>query len=272
MRGRAFSERDDSAGAPVAIINQAMAHRYWPMGNPIGGRVLLGQNYGPEFKEPAREIVGVVGDVLDFGSKAPQPVVYVPVPQVTDGITALLARASSLAWTVRTQVEPHSLEPAIKSVLQQAIHGVAITKVRSMDDVVVNSTAAESFQTTLLTIFAAAALLLAAIGMYGMIAYSTQQRTHEIGIRLALGAEPSRVRNMLMFEGIRWALLGSGFGMVASFGLSRVLAGFLFGVKAWDALTFCGVPLFLIAVLLVAVWLPSRRATRVDPLVALRYE
>jgi ABC-type lipoprotein release transport system permease subunit len=104
------------------------------------------------------------------------------------------------------------------------------------------------------------------------MAYSMQQRTKEIGIRLALGAEPRRLRNMLIFQGMRWASLGTSLGMVAAFGLSRVLARFLFGVNAWDVLTFCTVPLFLIAVLLFAVWLPSRRATRIDPLIALRYE
>ncbi len=249
-----------------------MARQYWPHGDPIGSRLILGQGYGPEFAEPPRKIVGVVGDVLDFGSKIPQPAVYVPVAQVTDGITALMERASSLAWIVRTRAEPHSLRPAVENVLQQSTGGVGITKVRSMDDVVIDSTAAASFQMTLLTIFGAAALLLAAIGIYGLMAYSTQQRTQKIGIRLALGAERSSIRNMLIFQGMRWALLGTSLGIVAALTISRVLARFLFGVKQWDPLTFCSLPLFLIGVLLFAVWLPSRRATRVDPAVALTYE
>ncbi len=141
-----------------------------------------------------------------------------------------------------------------------------------MDEVVGKSTAAASFQMTLLTIFGAAALLLAAIGVYGVMAYSMQQRTQEIGIRLALGAEPRRVRNMLIFQGMRWALLGISIGIPMALGLSRLLAGALFGVRAWDPLTFFTVPVFLFAVLLFAVWLPSRRATRVNALVALRYE
>jgi predicted permease len=272
VRGRAFADRDDSQAEAVAIINQAMARRYWPHANPIGSRLILGYRYGPEFEEPAREIVGVVGDVLDFGSKVSQPVVYVPVAQVTDGITVLLRRASSLTWIVRTRSEPHPLSPAIENVLRQAAGGVAITNVRSMDDMLIRATAGTSFQMTLLTIFGAAALLLAAIGIYGLMACSMQQRTKEIGIRLALGAEPRRLRNMLIFQGMRWASLGTSLGMVAAFGLSRVLARFLFGVNAWDVLTFCTVPLFLIAVLLFAVWLPSCRATRIDPLIALRYE
>jgi ABC-type antimicrobial peptide transport system permease subunit len=141
-----------------------------------------------------------------------------------------------------------------------------------MEDVVVQYTAGASFQTILLSIFGAAALLLAAIGIYGLMAYSLQQRIHEIGIRLALGAEISRVRNMLIFQGMRWALLGTATGICASFGLSRLLASALFGVSAWDPFTFFSVPIFLIAILLLAVWIPAHRATQVDPLVALRHE
>ena len=272
VRGRVFVDRDDVHAERVAIVNRAMVRQYWPHGDPIGGSVILGQGYGPEFAESAREIVGVVGDVLDFGSKVPQPAVYVPVAQVTDGITSLMEHASSLAWIVRTRGNPVSLAPAVENVLQQLTGGVGITKVRSMDDVVVNSTAATSFQMTLLTLLGAVALVLAAIGIYGLIAYSTQQRTQEFGIRLALGAERKDVRNMVLLQGMRCALLGTVLGVAGALSLSRVLAGFLFGVKAWDPLTFCVIPGFLVAVLLFAVWLPSRRATNIDPAVALRYE
>lgn len=272
VRGRVFVDRDDIHAERVAIVNRAMVRQYWPHGDPIGSRAILGQGYGPEFAESPREIVGIVGDVLDFGSKAPQPAVYVPVAQVTDGITALMEHASSLAWIVRTRGNPRSLAPAVENVLQQLTGGVGITKVRSMDDVVVNSTAATSFQMTLLTIFGTVALVLAAIGIYGLIAYSTQQRTQEFGIRLALGAERKDVRNMVIVQGMRCALLGTLLGVAGALSLSRLLTGFLFGVKAWDPLTFCLIPGFLFAILLFAVWVPSRRATNIDPAVALRYE
>jgi putative ABC transport system permease protein len=275
LRGRVFTERDDLHAQPIAIINQAMARRYWPDGNPIGQRVVLGRGYGAEFEEPAREIVGVVGDVLNlaaYGSKAPEPAVYVPVAQVTDGITTLIMQASSLAWIVRTRSEPHALQPAIENALRRVTGGLVVARVRSMDDVAIQYTAGASFQTTLLSIFGGAALLLAANGLYGLMAYSLQQRTHEIGIRLALGAELGRVRNMLVFQGMRWALLGTALGIGAALGLSRLLASSLFGVSAWDPLTFFAVPAFLIAILLLAVWIPSRSATRVDPVVALRHE
>ncbi len=272
LRGRGFTNRDDRQAERVAIINQAMARQYWPQGDPIGQRLLLGKNYGSEFEEPARQIIGIVGDVLDFGAKRSQAVVYVPVAQVTDGITALLTRASSLAWMVRTQVSPQSMKPAVETVLERATGGVALTSVRSMDEVIVRSTAQASFQTSLLTLFGGVALLLAAIGVYGLIAYSLQQRTQEMGIRLALGAKPTHVRNMLIFQGMRWAFLGTSIGTAAAWGLARILVGFLFGIKFWDPLTFLTVPFFLVTVLLFATWLPARRAAKIDPLLALRYE
>ena len=272
LRGRTFTDRDDHEAEPIVIINQTMARQYWPHSDPIGSRIVLGQGYGPEFEEPAREIVGVVGDVLGFGSKQPEPVAYVPISQVTDGITALLARASSLAWIVRTQGEPHTLRPAIESVLQHATGGLDTTTVRSMDDVVVSATAAESFEMTLLTIFGATALLLAALGIYGLTAYSVQQRTREIGIRLALGAKPRNVQWTMIFQGMRWAVLGTLVGVAAALGLSQILSSALFGVRAWDPLTFIAIPVFLFVVLLFAIWIPSRRATEVNPVAALRYE
>ena len=273
LQGRLFTGRDDASADRVAIINEAMARKYWPKGDAVGNRVILGKGYGPEFEEPARQIVGVVGDVRDFGlNRDPQPVVYVPLAQVTDGITALSERAASLAWVVRTRVEPHSLRGAIQDELRRDTGGLPVTAVRSMNEVVAQSTAGASFQMTLLTIFAGAALLLAAIGIYGLMAYSVQQRTHEIGIRLALGAEPGHVRKLLIFQGLRLASIGIAIGIAAAFGLTRLLSASLFGVKSWDPLTFTVVPVLLSVVVLFAVWLPTRRATRVDPVIALRYE
>jgi ABC-type antimicrobial peptide transport system permease subunit len=141
-----------------------------------------------------------------------------------------------------------------------------------MDEVVVQSTASADFNMSLLTIFGCSALLLAAIGIYGVLAYSVRQRTQELGIRMALGAEASQVRNMIVFQGMRLALVGVAIGVVAAFGLTRFIASFLFGVNAWDPLVFTTVPVLLSAVALLAVWLPALRATRIDPVQALRCE
>jgi len=249
-----------------------MARQYWPNGTAIGSRLILGKGYGPEFEEPPREIVGIVGDVLDFDAKVPRPAVYVPMAQVTDGILNLLGHASSIAWSVRTRVEPHSLATPIRTVLEKDSGGLAATKVLSMDDLVKESTAAAGFQLTLLIAFGAAALLLTAIGIYGVMAYSVRQRTREIGIRLALGAESRGIQNMLSQQGVRSALLGLLAGLGAALWVARLLAQSLFGVTPWDPLTFTLAPAFLFAVVLLATWLPSRRVAAVQPAIALRHE
>jgi predicted permease len=271
VRGRAFNQRDDGAGTRVAIINEALAREFWPKGDPIGERVLLGKGYGPEFEEPERQIIGVAADVHDFGlNRNPTPMVYVPMAQVTDGITALANRASRIVWMVRTEVSPYSLRSAIRTELEQASGGLPVSHVRSMDDIVSESTARADFNMTLLTLFGAAALVLAVIGIYGLMAYSVRQRTREIGIRLALGAEANHVRNMVVAEGMRLSLIGMAIGIAAAFGLTRLLQSFLFGVQAWDPLVFVTVPLLLGAATLGAVWFPARRAAGTDPADALR--
>jgi putative ABC transport system permease protein len=273
LRGRAFNDRDDGAGARVAIINEALARQFWPKGEPLGERLILGKGYGPEFEEPERQIVGVVGDVRNFGiTYDPRPVVYIPMAQVTDGLTALASRASTLVWIVRTQGAPSQLSASIQNQLQQASGGLPLASVRTMDEVVSQSTASQDFNALLMSIFGCAAILLAAIGVYGLMAYSVAQRTQEIGIRLALGAEPASIRNMVIAQGMRLAAIGIAIGIATSFGLTRLLASFLFAVKPWDPLVFALTPAILGAVALFSVWLPARRATRIDPITALRSE
>ena len=272
-RGRAFTDRDDAAGARVAIINAALARKFWPSGEPIGERLILGKGYGPEFEEPERQIVGVVGDVRNFGMTADAlPAVYVPIAQVTDGLTALASRASTLVWIVRTQGAPSQLSSAIQNQLQQASGDLPVASIRTMEEVVSQSSASADFNTLLMSIFGCAAVLLAAIGVYGLMAYSVVQRTQEIGIRLALGAETASIRNMVIAQGMKLAAVGIAIGIAASFGLTRLLTTFLFGVKLWDPLVFTVVPAILGAVALFAIWLPARRATRIDPITALRTE
>jgi len=273
LRGRSFNLRDNAASAPVVIINQALARQLWPKSNPLNDRIIIGKGMGPEFEDPPRRIVGVVGDIHDGGlNRDPRPNMYIPVSQVPDGMTALNARIGPIIWIVRTHGDPRSLSSAIQSELRQASGGLPVARVRTMDEVVVQSTAREDFNMVLLTIFGCSALLLAAIGIYGLMAYSVQQRTQELGIRIALGAKSGDVRNLVIFQGMRLAVVGVLIGTVAAFGLTRLIANLLFGVKAWDPLVFVSVPIILCAVALFAVWLPARRATLIDPADALRYE
>ncbi len=274
LRGRAFTDQDDAGASGVAIINDVMARKFWPNGDPLNDRILIGKGVGPEFEaDPPRQIIGVSGNVRYGGlNRDPGPTMYIPEAQVLDGVNALNVRISPLAWVIRTRVEPHSLSTEIQEELRQASGGLPVATIRSMDEVVVRSTALQNFNMLLMSVFAGSALLLAAIGIYGLIAYSVQRRTQEIGIRMALGAESSDVRNMIVFQGMRLALIGVAIGVVAAFGLARIIASFLFGVKAWDPVVFVIVPIFLSAVALAAVWLPALRASRIEAIDALRYE
>ncbi|HET7617324.1 MAG TPA: ABC transporter permease [Vicinamibacterales bacterium] len=272
-RGRFFNERDDSHGTPVVLINEAMATEFWPKADPLRDRLVIGRGVMREFAdEPERQIVGIVGNTRDGGLNSdPQPMMFIPQAQVPDAANALNVRLTPMAWVVRTQVPPNTMSAAIQEQLRQAT-GLPVSDVRSMEDVVSRSTSREQFNMWLMTVFGCAALLLAAIGIYGLMAYSVEQRTQEIGIRMALGAQGSAVKNMVVFQGMRLAIVGVIIGVAAAFGLARLISSFLFGVTARDPAVFVGVPLLLTIVALVAVWLPARRASRIDPIVALRYE
>jgi len=273
LRGRAFTERDDASGERVVIINQAMARQFWPKGDPLADQIWIGKGIMRELAtETPRKIIGIVGDVHDGGlNQDPQPIMYVPNAQVPDALNALNVRIIPMAWVVRTRGEPYAMSAAIQEQLRQ-VSGLPVSDIRSMDVVISRSTSRQRFNMWLMTIFGGTALLLAAIGIYGLMAYSVQQRTQEIGIRLALGAESGDVRNMVVFQGMRLSLVGVLVGVGAAFGLSRLIASFLFGVKANDPVVFVAIPILLSAVALFAVWLPARRATEIDPVNALRYE
>jgi predicted permease len=273
LRGRDFAESDTAAAPGVVLINEAMAKQFWPKENPVGQQIVIGKEVGPDFVEPARQIIGVVGNTHDNGlGQDPGSMMIVPEAQVTDGMTSLNARIVPLRWAVRTRGDPHQLATLIAEQLRLASGGFPVTRIRTMDEVVVRSTARDSFNMLLLTIFGAVALVLAAIGIYGLMAYSVQQRTQEIGIRMALGADRSTIRSLVVWQGMRLALVGMVVGIGAAFGLTRLIASFLFGVKSWDPLVFVTVPMILAAVALVAVWLPANRAARLDPMQALRVE
>jgi ABC-type antimicrobial peptide transport system permease subunit len=197
---------------------------------------------------------------------------YVPYAQLTDGVTALNSRLTALGWVVRTRGEPHGLSEAIQQALREASGGLPVARIKSMDEIVVRSTARSDFNMLLLTVFGGAALLLAAIGVYGLMSYSVAQRTQEIGIRLALGAGAGQVRNMVIAQGMGLALGGVVIGLIAALALSKLIESLLFGVTARDPMVFVAVPVILAAVALIAVWLPAVRATRIDPVDALRSE
>jgi putative ABC transport system permease protein len=273
LRGRGFTDNDTSGSPGVVLINESMAKKYWPKENPVGQQIIIGKGVGKEFDEPAREIIGVVGDIHSNGlNQDPFPLMIVPTGQVTDGMTALNARIGPIIWLVRTHGEPHQLASQVSEQLRAASGGFSVARVRSMEEVVVHSTARESFNMLLLTIFGASALVLASIGIYGLMAYSVQQRTQELGIRMALGADRSRIRNLVVWQGMQLAIAGVVLGIGAAFGLTRLIASFLFGVKSWDPVVFVTVPIVLIGVALLAVWLPATRASRLDPMAALRVE
>jgi len=272
LRGRGFTERD-AAGAPgVALINEAMARRFWPHENPIGQRIIIGAGMGPAFAEPAREIIGIVGDARDAGlNQDPVNEMFVPLSQVRDGVMALNNRFMPLTWVVRTKVAPFSLADPIKRIFQQAAD-LPVGHIRTMDQVVVQSTARDQFNTLLLGIFAFVAILLASIGLYGLMAYSVEQRTLELGIRLALGADPAALYRMIVGQAMMLALAGIVIGLAAAYALTRLMASMLFGVKPTDPVVFISVATLLGAVAFLASYIPARRAVGIDPAVALRYE
>jgi predicted permease len=271
IRGRTFTTLDTKASPPVVVINEAMAKKYWKTGNPLNDFLTIGRGGMKEFAaEPDRQIIGIVADSRDDGlNQTPDVKVFVPQAQVPDAVNALNMPISPIAWVIRTKVTPLSVSAAVQEQLRQAT-GLPVAGIRSMSQIVSGSTSRERFNTLLMTVFALSALALAAIGIYGVMAYAVQQRTREIGVRLALGAQPGAVRTMVVLQGMRLALAGVISGVAAAYGLSRYMSTLLFGVEARDPLVFVGVPLLLATIAFVAVWVPASRASRIDPLGALR--
>jgi predicted lysophospholipase L1 biosynthesis ABC-type transport system permease subunit len=275
-RGRAFDDRDRAGATPVVVINEAMAHQFWQNADPLNDRIVIGRGVMREFAaESERQIVGIVGDTRDGGLNSdPQPTMYVPQAQLPDAANALNVRLTPMAWVVRTQGEPHAFSQPIQQALKEAV-GLPVTDVRSMDEVVSLSTSRQRFNMWLMSVFGAAALLLASIGIYGLMAYSVEQRTQEIGIRLALGARVADVRRMVIVQGGRLALVGIVIGVASAFALVHFISSIsalLFGVAPADPLVFAGVPLLLMVVSLASVAVPALRASRVSPIIAMRAE
>jgi predicted permease len=273
LRGRAFTETDTGASARVVIINDAMAKKYWPKEDALGQQLLIGKGLGPQFEEPSRQIVGIVGNVREKGlGNAGVGVMYVPQSQMTEGLTALANSVLPLSWCIRTATDPSSLRVAIERELHGVDGQMPISRERTMTEVLAGAVARQSFNTVLLSIFAGVALVLAAIGIYGLMSYSVDQRRQEIGIRMALGADRGMMLRVVLREGMTLAALGVVLGLLLAYGMTRLLASLLFGVKASDPLAFAAVAGILTMVALVAAYVPARRATTVDPAIALRYE
>ncbi len=264
--------RDREPGRTV-VISQTMARKYWPNANPVGQSIVVGPGLGPAYEAGATEIVGVAGDVRWRLDVDPAPVMYQLPSQVLDGAMALVNRLQPGAVLIRTRagVAPMSVSHVARQALLAA-DGLPAAKIRTMEQASVDSTARQNFNLLLLSLFAAIALLLAAMGIYGVMSYSVEQRTHEIGIRTALGATRRDTLSLVLFQAFRITLAGLAAGVAAAFGLTRLLHAELFGVKPSDPLTFAAAPLLLLIVALAAACIPALRASRVDPLVALRHE
>lgn len=273
LRGRWFTKLDDAAAPGVAVINSAMARRYWPNGDPLQDRILIGPGAGPAFAEGPRQVIGIVADTHDGGPNTdPDAVMYIPLSQMPDLETALNSKVAPLYWFVRSQVDPHTLTTQISTALREASGGLPVAHIRTMEEIEAVNIARQRLNMLLLTVFGLAGLLMAAIGVYGVMSYSVEQRTRELGVRMALGAQASNLRNMVMRQGMTLTLIGVLIGGGGAFWLTHLLAGFLFGVKPLDPVSFIATPLVLGAVALFSVWMPAIRATRVHPMAALRIE
>jgi putative ABC transport system permease protein len=244
-----------------------MAHAYFAGENPLGKKIQVGATPDPDPQVPQMEIVGIVGDVLQGLGLDPKAEMYLPYRQADQVLPVF-----QLSVVLRTAGDPMLQASALRSALAEIDPNQPLVRVRTMEDNMAATVAQPRFRTWLICIFAALALMLAAVGIYGVMSYSVTQRTNEIGIRVTLGAQSADVFRIIVGEGFRLALVGVGIGFLAALMLTRVLQSFLYGISAFDPLTFSCVAILLTFVGVAAAFFPARRATRVDPIVALRYE
>jgi len=264
--GRLFTEDDQLETRPVAVINQTLAARFWPDANPIGAHLKLG-GYSPNAGDA--EIVGIVGNVKHRGlDLEDRPEIYIPALQ------PLFADANipPMYLVVRTKGEPDSVTALLRNEVAAIDRDQPLSSILTMQQRISESVAPRRFNMFLLSLFAGLAVLLASVGIYGIMAFSITQRTHEIGVRIALGARASDVFRMVLRNGFSLAVIGVLLGLAIAFATTRLLSSLLFGVSATDPWIFVIDAVLLIAVALVASYMPARRATRIDPLEALRYE
>ncbi|HKB64559.1 MAG TPA: ABC transporter permease [Pyrinomonadaceae bacterium] len=259
LAGRAFNDQDTAQTSKVLIVNDTMARKLWPGESPVGKRITIWRD-----ENFPREIVGVVRDTKPSLDAEPSQQMYVPYAQDSGW--------SGMSLVIRTNGDPLDTVAAARNAVRSVDKGIPVFNVKTMNDVLATSVAQQRMSMLLLSAFAGVALLLAMIGIYGVTAYYVTQRTQEIGIRMALGAQMGDVMKLVLMSGMALALAGIGLGVVGAFALTRLMTSLLFAVKPTDAVTFVTVSLCLLATALIACYIPARRATKVDPLVALRYE
>jgi len=265
LRGRDFLDTDTAQAPHVTVINRAMARKFWPGENPLGKQVGVAN---PRF--PARTIVGIVADIKQASLREdPAPEMYVPY---TQNEIKIWPPMQTMQFALRGNSDPVSLIESARSAVHAADAGLPIARAAALSTLVDDSMAQPRFAVLLLASFGALTLVLAAIGLYGVVSYSVAQRTREIGVRMAMGAAPERVFRMVLGQGARLSVLGIGIGLAGSLVVSRLISSFLYQVPSTDPITFGGVSVLLILVALLACYVPARRATRVDPMTCLREE
>jgi len=264
FEGRLFSEADSETANKVVIVNQAFVRELFAGRNPLGERILIS-------REPF-EIVGVVGDVKSYLDKPARRTTFIPAAQASYDVSRVFEGWFPRSVVVRASVDPLSLSRAVRDAVAAVDPAVPIGSMRSMDQVLSHSLALRNFMMFLLSLFAALALILATVGIYGVISYAVSQRTREIGVRMALGARPADVLRLILGEGLKLVLAGAALGIVFALVATRFITTMIYGVSATDPLIFLSVITLLVAVSLAACYVPARRAMRVDPIIALRYE
>ena len=264
QRGRFLAESDGAASTPVVVINASLARLFWSDEDPVGAVLTSG--------DQAFQVIGVVRDINDQGlDRAPKATLYMPMPQVPNGLTAAMNRWFLTTWLVRTSgaADTHT---ALRAAIRETDPQMPVASIRSMTDVMSGSIASQRFLMLLMGLFGGLALILTTVGIYGVLSYQVSQRTQEIGIRIALGARPASVLRLVVGRALGLALLGVVLGTAGAYGLTRLLTSLLFGVSATNPAAFVGVPVLMLAAAFAAGYIPARRATKVDPMIALRYE
>jgi predicted permease len=273
LRGRGLRETDTANSTRIVIVNEAFAKKHWPKEDALGHVIVIGKGLGPEFDDAPRQIVGIVGDVRETGLRnGIAPVMYLPQSQQPEGISKLAASILPVAWAVRSAADPAGLRAPIAREIRAVDPALSLSNERPMRQVVAKTIAREDFNTMLLTVFAVVALLLAAIGVYGVMAYAVERRTQEMGIRMALGAAQRDVLKLVLAHGMKLTGAGIIVGLALAYATTRWLASLLFNVKPVDPLTFAAVSVILAAVAAFAVYVPARRAATVYPSDALRHQ
>ncbi|MGH9837606.1 MAG: FtsX-like permease family protein [Blastocatellia bacterium] len=271
--GRTVAETDTATADKVVVVNEAFVKQYLPESNSLGAlttRLYIGRMFG--FDQPWR-IVGVVADVKQFDLQSAAPSsVFVPVLQLANAEGSFRSVQRALKFVLRTTGEPLQLNEAVRKAMLEIEPNLSLTRMRSMDQILARSVAQQRFNMLLLGVFAALGLALAAIGIYGVLSYAVAERTHEIGLRMALGAQAGDVLRLILKHGLALTVAGLGLGLAGALALTRLIKSYLFGVSATDPLTLVAVASLLLIVALVACWMPARRATKVDPMIAIRCE